>query len=210
MDILKPFDKVTKRLEGHATQGTYGSLWEVLPCMEYIFEHLHKIKRELQAVSTRRCLLHAVELAIIKLERYYAKTDENVAVVGALVMNPTIKWSYLKRRWIGLEEREWLRSAQDKVLVLWKTYKDENLPIGEPDSTDETYDHTSIDSFMLPPPPFIDVEDESVDDEYQRYCRSPVVCTDNIVKWWAGHTREYPRLSRMAMDLLSIPATETE
>ena len=94
--ILGPFSTVTIRLEGHATDGTRGSVWEVLPYMEYLFGHLHKVRENLELLPKRKFMLRAVKLAIKKLEEYYHKTNENVAIVASLVMNSTIKWAYLK------------------------------------------------------------------------------------------------------------------
>lgn len=208
-EILKPFSAVTLRLEGHAANGTHGSLWEVLPCIEYLFEHLHKVKAELEALSHRESMLHATDLAIKKLEQYYAKTDENVAIIAALVMNPTIKWTYLMRKWTGEAEILWLRRAQGKVQCLWDIYKNRDISTNIPDTTNvSTATDDSIDSFLRPPQ--TPHESEPIDDEYDRYCRSPVASTNDLIKWWVNHKLEYPRLSQMAFDLLSIPATETE
>ncbi len=30
-ELLKPFHTITKRVEGHASEGAYGAVWEVLP-----------------------------------------------------------------------------------------------------------------------------------------------------------------------------------
>ena len=43
--ILYPFWNVTKRLEGHAKKGECGAMWEVLPAIEVLIEHLDKIKQ---------------------------------------------------------------------------------------------------------------------------------------------------------------------
>lgn len=43
--ILKPFQAVTKRLEGNETDGQYGSVWEALPAMELLIKHLDEMKQ---------------------------------------------------------------------------------------------------------------------------------------------------------------------
>ena len=119
-------------------------------------------------------------------------------------------WTYLNRKWTGTEERQWLRTAQAKVQRLWDLYKTGNMPVNESQSTtNSTATDDSIDSF-LQPPLATPQNDEPTDDEYDRYCRSPVATTDDLIKWWVNHKLEYPRLSQMALDLLSIPVTETE
>ena len=36
-ELLQPFMKATKRVEGNAYTGTHGALWEVVPAMDYRF-----------------------------------------------------------------------------------------------------------------------------------------------------------------------------
>jgi hypothetical protein len=47
-----------------------------------------------------------------------------------------------------------------------------------------------------------------VSDELKRYVASATVDVDtDVLGWWKANTAEYPNLSRMARDILSIPAT---
>lgn len=39
-ELLQPFNKATKRIEGNAIASSYGALWEVLPTMDYLFNML--------------------------------------------------------------------------------------------------------------------------------------------------------------------------
>jgi len=41
--ILKPFQAVTKRLKGNATDGQYRSAWETLPAMELLIKHMDEM-----------------------------------------------------------------------------------------------------------------------------------------------------------------------
>ena len=120
----------------------------------------------------------------------YAKTDENVVIVAALVMNPTIKWTYLKRKWTCHEERQWLRNTQAKIQRLWDMYKDRDLTVNESSTQPGTSMDHSIDNFLRPPPTMDD--SEPIDDEYDRYCRCTVATTDDLIKWWVGNKLEYP------------------
>ncbi len=42
-------------------------------------------------------------------------------------------------------------------------------------------------------------------DELSRYLAEDTEIVDDALKWWTGKTYLYPRLSRMALDYLSIP-----
>lgn len=42
-------------------------------------------------------------------------------------------------------------------------------------------------------------------DELDRYLSTDVEAVDNVIQWWIEHKAMYPRLSRMALDYLTIP-----
>lgn len=42
-------------------------------------------------------------------------------------------------------------------------------------------------------------------DEIDRYLRAKREAPENVLLWWVEHRAEYPRLSRMALDYLTIP-----
>ena len=48
----------------------------------------------------------------------------------------------------------------------------------------------------------------SSDDEYARYIKERVEWTDDPIAWWQGPVQrhKYPHLSKMALNMLSIPA----
>ena len=209
--ILGPFHTVTKRLEGNAVNGSHGSLWEVLPCMEYIFEHLTKVRNDLISQEQPPFILQGVRLALAKLEEYWKMIDDTPVVIAAFVMNPTYKWTYLRRKWTGAKEKKWLEKAYKEVQDIRDTYKLQAISksaVTLAQSTTTNYD--AIDSFLRPPPSEIEADDASSRDEYERYCALPPIETDNIFKWWIDNSKEYPQLSQMAQDLLSIPAMSTE
>jgi hypothetical protein len=49
-------------------------------------------------------------------------------------------------------------------------------------------------------------------DEYLSYCKSLQVNIRELIKWWLEETQQklYPNLSKMALDILSIPAISTK
>ena len=48
-------------------------------------------------------------------------------------------------------------------------------------------------------------------DEYESYCSiKPDPRITNIIDWWVSMSDTYPRLSKMALDMLSIPAMSAE
>ena len=56
-------------------------------------------------------------------------------------------------------------------------------------------------------------DDGEIEDEYERYCALPqVLGIINGYKWWLEPTQQkkFPYLSKMALDILSIPAMSAE
>ena len=57
-----------------------------------------------------------------------------------------------------------------------------------------------------------DLELPTLFDEYQSYIAAPRIKAKDVRKWWLEDTQQtlYPNLSKMALDLLSIPAMSAE
>ena len=51
-ELLKPFEKATKRAEGNAITGSHGALWEVIPIMDYLFNTLKMHADEIMATPS--------------------------------------------------------------------------------------------------------------------------------------------------------------
>lgn len=49
------------------------------------------------------------------------------------------------------------------------------------------------------------ISSEDKTDEYDRYLQAPVEIVEDVLRWWYEHRDLYPRLSRMALDYLTIP-----
>lgn len=90
--ILQPFQDVTKRLEGHGKRGSHGSLWECLPAIEALIQHMDRMK-QLYKQSTHPHLANSINLAWSKLDEYYVKMDDlsTAERTGSLVF--CILWS---------------------------------------------------------------------------------------------------------------------
>lgn len=44
-----------------------------------------------------------------------------------------------------------------------------------------------------------------LDNEISRYLQAPSESPENVLLWWIEHRKVYPRLSRMALDYLTVP-----
>src|SRR5947209_10762903 len=89
-DLLKPFWKMTLRLQGQATSGKYGAIWEVLPAMELLINHLEAASK----VYTHRKFKHlhtCINNTWVKLCEYYQLLNASSVYAASLVLNPAIK-----------------------------------------------------------------------------------------------------------------------
>jgi hypothetical protein len=49
--------------------------------------------------------------------------------------------------------------------------------------------------------------EKKLKDEIKAYLNADLETHDNVLEWWRGRRKTYPRLSRMALDYLTIPGT---
>ncbi|EJP61009.1 transposase-like protein [Beauveria bassiana ARSEF 2860] len=136
-----------------------------------------------------------------KLDKYYRLTDESPAYVAAIVLHPSYEWHYIHENW----KREWVAPSKTLVAALWDEYKPvETLPLSEPEPM-ATNEFLQWRNKHLQPAPMTD--------EYEHYCKSERVYKfTGALTWWLEETQQktYPNLSKMAVDILSIPAMSAE
>ncbi|KID81930.1 transposase-like protein [Metarhizium guizhouense ARSEF 977] len=137
-----------------------------------------------------------------KLDKYYRLTDESPAYVAAIVLHPSHKWHYIEENW----KREWVELSKKLIQTLWEEYK----PVESPLPPRETPSKTTNE--------FLNwrnkhLQPSLITDEYERYCKSErTYGFTSALSWWLEETQQknYPNLSKMAVDILSIPAMSAE
>lgn len=212
--ILKPLKIATKRLEGRPEEGRYGAVWEVLLTMEWLLKHLEESKMQHEH-DEEPYLRVGCNLGWMKLDKYYALTDDSPVYLAALVLHPAFRWPAVESQWA--DHPEWLERGKRAVRGLWEEYR--GLPI-EQDAISEPLTAarktTDLDEFMASVrklstqrAPLI----PSTRDEYAEWLSTPDPgdsLVDNPIQYWLLRRRQYPNLSRMAIDLFSIPAMSSE
>jgi hypothetical protein len=208
--LLKPFKELTLRMESQAKDGKRGSIWEILPSMEILLHHLEAAKQDYEHLGYDHitvCINNAWKL----LDRYYNLTETSPVYVAAVVLNPQLKWSFLEQLW---EHRsDWISEAHKAVEHLWTTsYKDRNPKLaGTSRETRVTVPDMDILEQFLSQRSDCRPLAQLLADEYEDYCYiKPEARVSNIIQWWNDHSTLYPALSRMALDILSIPAMSAE
>lgn len=239
-DILQYFEYATKPLEGSASQGHHGALWECPPAMELLLKQLEQLKLQypqshgLQAIAISstatvprrrhvilpsepladQFLAIAINNAWVKLDQYYTLTDRSIAYVAAVVLNPTHKWVYFEKHWAS--KPEWLVKVKASFQTFWEQYRDAH-PVPNQEATTnlrpQRPQHLQAHMESL-----YDDDSDSDDgkDDLQKYLdtkrrKAPKdELYFNPIKWWLDNQGDFPTLSSLALDLLSIPAMATE
>jgi hypothetical protein len=193
-DFLEKLKEATKALEARNA-----TLDDVLPCMDFI---LDRFEKEKDLHKDDPIMAPMFNSGWSKLDKYYQRTNESPAYVAALILNPRFKWKYIEKQW----DPAWAPQLQRMVLDLWKEYK----PIDLPNPPTNKVTTTTKNEFLLWRDS-ISSPDTTVD-EYERYCKAEVVYCGKALDWWLEETQQktYPYLSKMAIDILSIPAMSAE
>ncbi|KID81002.1 Ribonuclease H-like protein [Metarhizium guizhouense ARSEF 977] len=196
--FLEPFHDATM-----ANEGVQNSIADVLPTMDYILHHI-EASRE---ATTIPHLATMMETAWAKLADYYELTEDSPVYSAATVLNPSFKWAYMEKTWE--DKTEWIERAKSRVGQLWReSYKStSSLPVLRPGSAEEPTTRR-LNGYKM----WMNEQKATIfntdDDEYEVYCREPVVMTSDPLKWWLelAQRKRFPGLSLMAIDILSIAA----
>lgn len=141
-------------------------------------------------------------------DKYYQLTDESPAYGAAMMLHPSRRMAHVKKNW----PKSWHKPVLDGVTKYWEDYY-QTLPITTttPDLRDK----------LQPPDEYellareLDVVRPAMNelDEYQSFItQTPVAIDCSPLTWWLREEQQqrYPRLSRMAIDILSAPAMSAE
>lgn len=150
------------------------------------------------------------------LSKYYALSDSAPAYSAAILLHPSKRRKYIKQNWPD----EWRDTIKEPVEQLWAEYKD--LPIPEELEAAVGFEAPSQAQRKRQKPPgeydrlvkSLDVTDLDGDsDEFERFVSGkPIKISCSPLAWWCREEQriEYPRLSRMAINILSISPMSDE
>lgn len=148
-----------------------------------------------------------------------------------MVLNPSVKFKYLKYQWKN--EPQWYDNARAAVKRLWRLqYKPREAEVYQSQGTKRAYpnrgqqssksvkrDDNIRDSSLYAWKNEADSEDDDDlprYDEYEQYLQEEVIefntskITESALDYWRTVESRWPNLTRMALDALSIPAMSAE
>ncbi len=191
--FLAPFHQATLM-----TQGIEGTLDRVLILMDALVQHYEKSLVWLAKSPLKPRILQSWEV----FDKYYAKTEGVSVYAAALILHPSRRLAYIKKNW----KKEWQKPALANVKKLWGFYRDrevvqDDVQIREPPKLNDL-------AKIMKSLDVIDTEDI---DEYDAYTREKAIpIHTSALNWWLERRSAWPRLSQMAIDILSIPAMSDE
>ncbi|KJZ68326.1 hypothetical protein HIM_12281 [Hirsutella minnesotensis 3608] len=200
--FLEPFHDATI-----ANESWKKSISDVLPTMDYLLHHIEAARNTTDIPH----LATMMETAWAKLADYYELTEDSPVYSAATVLNPSLKWTYMEKTWE--DRQEWIERAKARVGQLWR---DEYKPASQccitrpiPEQRPDAKRPNGYKIWMKEQKATIFSMD---DDEYDVYCREPVIMVSDPLKWWLdpAQRRRFPGLSLMAIDILSIAPMSAE
>jgi hypothetical protein len=157
-------------------------------------------------------MLHAVEMGWYILNKYYAKADDAPVYVTALMLNPELRFKYIEQNW----KPEWLDTAKSSAVSLWDKHcagiKSPAEPQATPSSLNQLKQPNVLEELKAQFKPTIKA---SITDDMLAFITAPATALPagmTPLQWWclAQQRQAYPRLSQLAIVILSIPAESAE
>jgi hypothetical protein len=197
-NFLQPFWKVTQLTEGYRA-----TLDRTLFTMDVLHKHYNQA---LDKHKDNQRLIGCVLASWHVFDKYYKLSDESPAYAAALILHPSRRKAHIQKNW----PRSWHKKIFNGVKKLWEDgYK--GLPTIDP--TPSLAPKAQPDEYDILAQELDVVGTASDVDEYENYTsQTPIQIDCSPLTWWLrDEQRErYPRLSKMAIDILSVPAMSAD
>lgn len=219
LEVLKPLKLATKRLEGRGAGGQYGAIYEVIPVFEYILSYYEQrvasyadVKYNAHPEAPEDHLAINLRAAWAKASDYYTKLNDSPAYYAATILHPYYK-TYCDASWA--DKPGWIDANNSAFQALWAQYK-VTARVVRPIRVVSNDIDDAIDSLMEPPDtPSVHAAPIDID-EYERWKRCEPraekgsEAANNPIKYWVELRDRYPRLSQLAIDVISTPASSCD
>jgi hAT family protein len=142
------------------------------------------------------------------------KTDMSALYAAALILHPSRRTRYIELNW----PKKWVKTTLERVKRLWEEYREAAPPsvsLVFPPYDGRIDEPRRLNTFDQIAQSLKQASRPASQDEYDDYnSGEPYELGKGIsaLTWWCNDTRRhrYPRLSYMAIDILSIPAMSDE
>lgn len=155
------------------------------------------------------------------MDKYYNKNDESGAYAAATLLHANKRRAYLQAAW----KLRWIQPGIRRAEELWtKRYEKSggmsgSTPSSSTDRQSDAEHATGVETCYerWRQSQYANMQSHNMHSEFQRFIDSPVdsigfTASYTVLGWWLEpcQRRTYPRLYRMAVDILSVPAMSAE
>lgn len=214
MKILEGDGQLRQRRKGAVM--AFGNPWEVVLGFERLLSKLEDFKLLSEGYPDPEHFRIGINLAWEKLDLYYQKLDETPIYYVALALHPAYRWDYFEEVW--QTKPDWIDAAKAKVLEVWASdyaHLDISRSSSRQDDNEPPIKRSRFkDPFEKPHQAAVTANSTAViGDEYLVWQRDYGPGDEDVedpLSYWAARQQRYPRLSRMALDFLTIPPMSAE
>lgn len=194
--FLEPFQEATKACEGDQT-----TLDQMLTSLDIIIAHFKACRARFPNNEPFLAAVTASWFALT-LDKYYKLTDDSPLYAAALLLHPSYRKQYLEDRW----PEEWVKPAIGRARGIWDMQYD-SIEINEV----STEGRQQEPSFFQQQQSLLHRRRQGRD-EFTVFINQDGIAVTNAIMLWLeeAQQRTFPRLSRMAIDVLSAPAMSAE
>ena len=223
--ILNVFETVVKTLEGdghirrrkQGWTGSYGNIWDVVLGYELLLNTLEEYKQLAADFPDPEHFRIGINLAWDKLDEYYQRLDETPIYYTAMALHPAYRWDWFDETWA--HKPSWVEKAKEIVADVWladyahlevrtsSSRGDDEPPAKRPRFFNPFEKNSRLPSSIPAYAAAI------IGDEYQAWQTDREASDGNVrdpIRYWITKQSRYPRLSRMALDFLTIQPMSAE
>jgi hypothetical protein len=163
-------------------------------------------------------MVESLQTGYTKLLKYWNKTERSPAYIAAIVLDPTVKWEHFNT-W----DPEWQPNMKAAMKDFWESKYRSSTGLGSYSSTTQSPPILESDNKYLKwrqkqkgLQTLVQSQTTAVRDEYNRYINiEPLVLEEEnatALDYWVRSLQRtrLPLLSKMAIDIHSIPAMSSE
>lgn len=157
-------------------------------------------------------MLHAIDMGWFIMSKYYTMTEDVPVYAAALLLDPSKRDAYIKQNWPG----EWYDSAIGGARAIWEeeySFEPPSKSLATSSAVANAVEQDRNKLAQLARNMKVKTAAMHSENDFKTFITAqPIEIDSTPLQWWCGpeQRRRYPRLSRMAIAILSISPESSE